>query len=397
MDKDKQIEIEDGYLDPTNNYSIQNIDSNNPQNIIFDNKLNDKVEYDRYDEDGKLLEFHSLENGSYTCIIWGYKKQFPAAIIKNARYSEVESFVPNIQSYSNQNIYSISNVNLLVSELDNLRNSLPNAMVNTYIYQGRRLLMATNERGENVTYEYNDYNELETIKDNEGNIIEKYEYNFKTLSNFTLNYVLSDINWLNPVNFIQVGYTINCDITPIGGSGDYTYNWTLKKNGNILLSGNEQISSIHLANQNFTGNLVLEYEVVDNYTGISLSKTKNFYVYLGYNGANTLFFSNISEGSLATNALYSHATVTSAQADTLRFWVFNLSTGGTVQVDIKGTTYTIGNYQTLTIEVPVIAGETVDCYINGSGNFNYTLLEILPPVNGTANVVSPKTLNLNNN
>ncbi|GAB4160285.1 MAG: hypothetical protein Tsb0033_15990 [Winogradskyella sp.] len=393
-DKEKILEIEDTNLD-ISDYNIQNVSSFNPNDIIFDNNLRDKIIYDRYDEDGRVLEYHYADSDLYTAVVWGYKKQRPVAVIQNARYSEVESFIPDIHFYSSQSALDST----LFTHLEALRNALPNAQVTSYTYKGGKVSTITDPKGDTIYYEYNDFNELKNIKDDDGHIIEEYVYNFKTLSNFTRNFSITNINWLNPRNYLNVGHNIFCEVTPTGGSGDYSYSWAFKSvdDGVILSSGNDQYSLIDLIGENYAGFILLEYEVTDNFTGVVLNESRQFYVNQYPEGMFTLNFENISENNTTNNGYFSSAQVTSPHTDTLRFWAFNMSTSGQVNVNINGTNHSLGIYETKIIEAPVNANQTINCSVTGSGNFNYVILEIFDPVNGTANPVNPKVLHLNNN
>lgn len=386
---EKMLELDNTVINQ-NNFTIQSINSSNPEEIIFDNNLKNKVHYDKYDKDGQVLEYHSLDDGMYTSIIWGNKKQLPIAIIYNARYSDVESHVANIQYYSNSRLKTS-----LINALNNLRTALPNAQIKTYIYEGKKVSEMTDEIGQTTYYEYNDFEELEVIKNTNGEILEKYSYNYKTLSNFTRDFKITSINWLNPRDYLIVGNSLSCTIGTTGGSGDYTYSWVFKKNGTVLSSGNDNYAYLYLSDQSFAGSIDLTYEVTDNYTGITLTKSRSFYVNAYAENQFTLNYENIRENLFTTNTVYTTANVTSTHADTLRFWVFNMSTDGAITVIINGGTYSIGHYETKTIEVPVQAGQTISCSIHGSGNFNFAMLEILKPLHGTANPISPNVLNLN--
>src|SRR5690606_12458612 len=93
------------------------------------NSLEHRIEYLQYDDKGNPLEVKQT-NGTHIVYIWGYNKTKPIAKIENATYSQVSSYVSNLQTLSNG-----TNESGLISALDTLRANLPNALVTTYTYK----------------------------------------------------------------------------------------------------------------------------------------------------------------------------------------------------------------------------------------------------------------------
>ncbi|SHM74411.1 hypothetical protein SAMN05444484_1091, partial [Flavobacterium chilense] len=121
----------------------------------FDNS-NRKVNFVLYDSDlvsgvsvgnGNVIEY-SLENGTPVSIIWGYNKTQPIAKIENATYSEVSSYVVNLQDKSNT-----ATETELINALNSLRTALPNAMITTYTYIPLvGVSTITDPKGDKITY-----------------------------------------------------------------------------------------------------------------------------------------------------------------------------------------------------------------------------------------------------
>ncbi|WP_345143940.1 hypothetical protein, partial [Flavobacterium ginsengiterrae] len=98
---------------------------------------NRKIKFTLYDSDlinglalgnGNVLEY-TVESGTPVSIIWGYNKTQPIAKIENASYSQVSSYVSNLQDISNTGTQTD-----LINALNTLRTNLPDAMVTTYTY-----------------------------------------------------------------------------------------------------------------------------------------------------------------------------------------------------------------------------------------------------------------------
>lgn len=157
--------------------------------ITFSQNEDRKITYTQYDTDagignGNILEY-SLEDGTPVSIVWGYNKTLPIAEIKGANYSEVTSYVANLQLLSDSDIdnclqSSSCTEQDLRNALDNLRSALPEVMVTTYTYDPLvGVTSITDPRGYTIYYEYDRLNRLKSVKDKEGNILEENEYNYK--------------------------------------------------------------------------------------------------------------------------------------------------------------------------------------------------------------------------
>lgn len=144
---------------------------------------NRKINFTLYDTDvvagvtvgnGNVLEY-SLENGTPVSIIWGYNKTQPIAKIENAAYSQVTSYVANIQNLSNTG----TETNLILA-LNALRTSLPNAMITTYTYIPLvGVSTITDPKGDKIIYTYDAAGRLQFVKDAQGNLLSENQYYYK--------------------------------------------------------------------------------------------------------------------------------------------------------------------------------------------------------------------------
>lgn len=162
-------------------YSYQEINnstllSNVEEQSNMNSSTSSKTIYDLYDDKNNLIQFHK-EGDIYTSIVWGYNKTLIVAKIENAQYSQIQTSL--IQAV--QNASDTGTENDLLIALDNLRNSLPNAMMTTYTHKPLiGVSSITDTKNDKITYHYDANNRLEHIKDKEGNILNEYEYHYKT-------------------------------------------------------------------------------------------------------------------------------------------------------------------------------------------------------------------------
>ena len=127
----------------------------------------------RYDNKGNIVEYNR-KNDISNVIIWGYNKNHIIAKIQNATYSQVASAL----GVSETSLLSYNESNL--SSINGLRATLTSSLITTYTYN--KLIGVTSiidPRGEALYYHYDDFNRLEFVKDAQGNILSKNQYNYK--------------------------------------------------------------------------------------------------------------------------------------------------------------------------------------------------------------------------
>jgi YD repeat-containing protein len=148
--------------DPSNYY---------PQNFVQKTILN-------YTANGKLKDYKDTD-GVPVGILWGYNNSYPIAEVKNATYqSLVNALGQNLIDQLNGNNPG-SDEQIRIS-LAALRSSLPNAQVTVYTYKPLvGMTSVTDPKGMTTYYEYDNFQRLLTIKDQNGHIVKSYDYHFK--------------------------------------------------------------------------------------------------------------------------------------------------------------------------------------------------------------------------
>ncbi|MDP2159727.1 MAG: DUF6443 domain-containing protein, partial [Flavobacterium sp.] len=145
------------------------------------NTTETRIRFIQYNSYGKPLELKQ-EHGSSIVYLWGYNQAYPIAKIENATYAQVTAALGTT---------SISEANL--SAINNLRSNagFDAAMITTYTYEPLKgLASITDPRGYTTSFTYDPFGRLEFAKDANQNILNKYEYYYRNLSQ-NQNYVKS--------------------------------------------------------------------------------------------------------------------------------------------------------------------------------------------------------------
>jgi hypothetical protein len=130
------------------------------------------------DIDGNILEYKTKDN-VYTSFVYGFDNSILLAKIENAEYFDVIAEIP-ITIPQLQDLDSFNDESTLQGYFDTIRTNLPDAKVVSYTYiPSVGVSTITDNRGKRMTYVYDEFNRLSLIKDQDLNIIKRYQYNYK--------------------------------------------------------------------------------------------------------------------------------------------------------------------------------------------------------------------------
>lgn len=174
----------------SNKYQLSKINEFN--NLI--NQLETTLRINKYDNKGNILEYLPTEQDTIS-LYYSNNLRHPIIKAENIRYDVLNSFVNQvIQDYfSPHTIYTLvysagdqTNVSqkTLWSDFNfRIRQVFMNTNVQITTYTYNPLIGMTSQTDPNgitTYYEYDDFGRLEFVKDHQGNILKKYDYNYKT-------------------------------------------------------------------------------------------------------------------------------------------------------------------------------------------------------------------------
>ena len=185
----KYIATKNGYVidayrltyDAKGRVIVKEIAPLHPTSPIRKENLNkwDLVEtYEYYPTINKLKEVHNYQNNVTTTYLWSYGGQYPIAEILNDSLETIENKISKDSLIAIQNSYTPN-----MSQIETLRNELPNAQISTMTYDPLvGITSYTDIRGYTTYYEYDDFGRLCEIFEKVGekkNILKAFNYHLK--------------------------------------------------------------------------------------------------------------------------------------------------------------------------------------------------------------------------
>lgn len=133
--------------------------------------------YYKYDNIGNLLS-HSDENGLKVNYLWSYGSKYPVSEIKNVDYEQIENILgaASISSFSNITNPDKTDID---SFLTPLKNAISGGQLSSYSYKPLvGMTSMTDIKGNSTYYEYDNSHRLKVIKDQNGDLIKQFCYNY---------------------------------------------------------------------------------------------------------------------------------------------------------------------------------------------------------------------------
>lgn len=394
------FKTDDGIIVPNKHYEFKTTHNISVAECEFDglvpneNYWNEKASYDSYDN-GNLVQYH-LKDGIDISFIWSYNNQYPVIAAKNIEQSILEASVNGIQSnlesflaqlgdLSTQNsVENWKSFNLLLREAEDL----VDASISTFTYLPLvGISSKTDPIGNTTYYVYDNFNRLETIKDKNNSIIKHVDYHYHQ---YNLNAeIVHNSSYTH-------GEIANISSEANGGSGSYSYQWSVYNDG-LFASGTDQDITFQLSN---SGYYYIILKVTDNETAYSMTKTSSINA-----DKIAVTFIDTVENQNSANLTVSEANLQSPwnETVTMQFQIQSSSTINESRIIIDGidpimVTEEMNDpyhyYGVYTIEVP-IEQSNAHCEIRIDGpDYAYAWLKIISIQNNNTTLEEPKMIEL---
>lgn len=164
------------------NYLL-NVDGYKPSTIEVakgSNALETRVVIDSYDGDGNMTQMRKSDDVVIS-YLYGYNKNYPVAEIVGASFSQALTALASTGNVYHVGFQNLDGVNLITA-LEDMRDELAlttDAQVTIYTYKPLvGVTTVTDPRGYTMEYIYDTQNRLEMVKDQDGHVIQKNEYNY---------------------------------------------------------------------------------------------------------------------------------------------------------------------------------------------------------------------------
>ncbi len=165
----------------------------NDKNLLFkasylkyEGKYNTFFTIDEYNSKGNVLQYHKRSNNN-VAFIWNKTGNYPIVKAENTTYEELNNWLNMLQPDMDAFLESLGDLSSEQARIDwasfneTLRGLLPNAQITTYTYIPLVGMSSKCDINGNATYyQYDNLNRLETIRDNDYNIIKHIDYHYKS-------------------------------------------------------------------------------------------------------------------------------------------------------------------------------------------------------------------------
>ncbi|TCD05838.1 hypothetical protein EZ449_15345 [Pedobacter frigidisoli] len=136
----------------------------------------EKISYSFHDQNGKPRTI-KVNGGSPISYLYSYRNQYPIIEAKNVDYSSLAAAL-STTSMNTINASNPSDVDV-AAVAGQLRSALPSAFITGYTYKPLvGMTSMTDPKGMTMSYDYDDFQRLKYIRDDNGDITKSYCYNY---------------------------------------------------------------------------------------------------------------------------------------------------------------------------------------------------------------------------
>lgn len=145
---------------------------------FLDNRSVAEKKYYSYDNLHNLVSITEADGEIQKVYVWGYRQQYPVAVINAASLEEVESVIGDVNTFGEADEPDFNKLEMLFTEL-------PHASITLYKYKpGIGISEILQSDGTRICYNYDRAGRLISTCDTDGNFINVYDYNYSGPDNY---------------------------------------------------------------------------------------------------------------------------------------------------------------------------------------------------------------------
>ncbi|OXE96065.1 hypothetical protein BC749_101315 [Flavobacterium araucananum] len=185
----------------------------------LNNAIDKKIAFDLYDDKGNLLQY-TQEGATPVSMIWGYNKTLPVAKIENIAYASIPVNLINELQTASSDKGTEASMLTAVNKVFYTASGLGNTAITTYMYKPLvGVSRITDPSGMSTYYDYDNFNRLKYIKDQDLNVLQTNYYHYKGQ---VIDYVLPIESIYRNVAISKIYTKNNCPAGNIGTAMTYT-------------------------------------------------------------------------------------------------------------------------------------------------------------------------------
>lgn len=297
-----------------------------------------------YDARGNLLS--SVRDGyDKTAWLWSYGSLLPVMEVSGMSYDEVRS----MSSYTVDNLCTQTNTPTIQSQTDAIRSTIESlGTTRSFTWEPLwGILSETDSRGWRTTYQYDSEGRLSMVKGGDGNPLARYGYHRLSDASMSVGF--------SAASSYSYGSTPTFIATSVGGTGHFTYQWTMKNaSGTTVYSSPVSENPSRSITMSQQGTMTLVCTMTDILTGDTVTSQNSFLI-----SQPTIAFSNISTSTGNASGYIS----TSSSTQITLYLDYSLGYGLDGAAMIAGTLY----------EFSGVSSQVIQSTVNGTSSFSISI------------------------
>jgi hypothetical protein len=341
-----------------------------------------RIGFNYYDNHGNILEQQNID-GTKDVYLWGYWGQHPVAKIVGSDFATVKQKVDTSSLYAGDDTQ-------IKQQFTNLRNgfsSNPNVQISTFTYKPFiGMTTATDPQGVTTNYTYDTFNRLYLVRNDDENILGRYRYGYQNAPDNGMGgyAALSTSSIKTNYSSYIVNTTGTATVGVTGGSGNYSYQWTLINTGTPFSTTTQTstVPSITFTCPSQAAEFVIQCAISDNVLGFTTSASTGVWVASSAYSWQTGFassYNSIAINGSTVNMYFNFYPTAAAMQTGTTYLVANImpqycpSATRNVTYTVNGRTWYVSIYSNGNMYITIQSGSSLPVNSGVTLNISYAL------------------------